>query len=140
MVDCLTYGLTILCQKDRTKGNAVDNYRPISCLQLLGKFQASIISEHLYRLLEEEKILPEEQKGCKTNSRGTKDQLLLDKTVFRDVQEKYKSCMVWIDCHKSYDMIPRSWISECHQVFGVAENTKKLPCKQHESVETRVDV
>ena len=34
--------------------------------------------------------------------------------------------MTWIDCQKSYDMIPHSWISECHEVFGVAENTKNV--------------
>ena len=34
--------------------------------------------------------------------------------------------MTWIDCQKSYDMIPHSSISECHEVFGVAENTKNF--------------
>ena len=28
--DWLTYGRSVLCQKDRTKSNAEDNYRPIS--------------------------------------------------------------------------------------------------------------
>ena len=36
---------SVLCQRDRTRGNAVDNYRSISCLPLMWK-------------LEEEKILP----------------------------------------------------------------------------------
>ena len=27
----LTFGRTILCLKDHSKGNAVDNFRPISC-------------------------------------------------------------------------------------------------------------
>ena len=47
-----------------------------------------IIPEHLYRFLEEEKILPEEQKGCKRNRRGSKDQLLLDKAVLRDCKRR----------------------------------------------------
>ena len=86
-----------------------------------------IISEHVYRLLEEEKILPEEQKGCKRNSRGTEDQLLLDKAVLRDCKRRSTNlAMAWIDCWKSYDMIPHSWFSECRQVFGVAENTKDV--------------
>ena len=34
--------------------------------------------------------------------------------------------MAWIDYQKSYDMIPRRWISECREVFGVAENTKNF--------------
>ena len=86
-----------------------------------------VISEHLYRFLEEEKILPEEQKGCKINSRGPKDQLLLDKAVLRDCKSRSKNlAMVWIDCRESYDMISHSWISECREVLGVAENTKNF--------------
>ena len=127
MPDWLTHGRTILCQKDRTKGNAVDNYRPISCLPLMWKLLTGIISEHLYRYLEEEKILPEEQKGCKRNSRGTKDQVLLDKALIRDWKRSSTNlAMAWIDYRKAYDMIPHSWISECLEVFGVTENTRNV--------------
>ena len=31
----MTFGKTSLCQKEPAKGNAVDNYRPISCLPLM---------------------------------------------------------------------------------------------------------
>ena len=31
----MAFGRTVLCLKDPTKGNAVDNYRPISCLPLM---------------------------------------------------------------------------------------------------------
>ena len=61
LADCLTHGGTALCQKDRTKGNTIDNYWPISCLPLLWKLLTGIISKHLYRFLEEEKILPEKK-------------------------------------------------------------------------------
>ena len=46
--DWLTYGRTVLCQKDRTKGNAVDNFRPISCLAVMWKLLTGIISEHWF--------------------------------------------------------------------------------------------
>ena len=85
-----------------------------------------IISEHFYSFLEEEKILPEEQKGCKRNCRETKDQVLLDKPVLRDCKRRSKNlAMAWIDYRTTYDMIPHCCISECLEVFGVAENTKK---------------
>ena len=72
--DWLTYEQTVYCQKDRNKGKAVDNYRPVSCLPLMWKVLTGVISEQLYIfILEKEKILPEEQKGCKRNSTGTKD-------------------------------------------------------------------
>ena len=34
--------------------------------------------------------------------------------------------MTWIDCKKAYDMVPHSWIKECLDLFGVAENIKTL--------------
>ena len=34
--------------------------------------------------------------------------------------------MAWIDYKKAYDMAPYSWIIECLDLFGVAENIKSL--------------
>ena len=91
------------------------------------KLFTGIISEYVYIFLGEEKILPEEQKGCKRNSGGSKDQVLLDKALLRDCKRRStKLAMAWIDYRKTYDMIPHSWISECLELFGVAENTKKF--------------
>ena len=85
-------------KKTELKGKTVDNYPPISCLQLLLKLLAGIIPEYLHRFLEEEKILPEE-KGYKRNSKGTEDQLLLDKAVLRDCKRRSTNlAMAWIDC------------------------------------------
>ena len=33
--------------------------------------------------------------------------------------------MAWIDYKKAY-MVPQSWITECLDLFGVAENIKSL--------------
>ena len=102
----------------------MESYRPILCLPLTWKLLTGIISEHFYSFLEEEKILPKEQKGCKRNSRGTKDQVLVDKAVLKDCKRRSANlAMAWIDYRKAYDMIPHSWISEYLEVFGVAENT-----------------
>ena len=40
-------GRTILCQKDPGRGNAVDNYRPITCLPLMWKLLTGMISNAL---------------------------------------------------------------------------------------------
>ena len=74
----------MLCQKGPAKGNAVDNYRPISCFPLIWKLMTGIISGTVYMFLDENKMLPEEQKGCKRSSRGTKDQLLVDRTILEN--------------------------------------------------------
>ena len=58
-----------------TKGNTVGNYRLIACLNLLWKLLTGIISDRLYEQLENQNLLPEEQKDCRRRSRGTKDQI-----------------------------------------------------------------
>ena len=46
-------------------------------------------------------LLPVEQKGCRRNSRGTKDQLLIDKTVLNDCEKSHTNLrMAWIDYKK----------------------------------------
>ena len=97
----MTLGRTVLCQKDQRKGNAVDNYRPISCLPLMWKLITGIISERMYKILDENEILPVEQKGCRRRSGGTKDQLLIDKSILADCKRKHKNlAMAWVDYKK----------------------------------------
>ncbi|XP_063592533.1 uncharacterized protein LOC134769724 [Penaeus indicus] len=116
----LTHGRTVLCQKDPRKGNAVENYRPITCLPLMWKLVAGIIADQMYDYLEREYLLPDEQKGCRRRSRGTKDQLLIDKTTLKDCKKRYTNlAMAGIDYKKACDFVPHSWISECMEMFGV---------------------
>ena len=52
----------------------------------------------MHDYLEQKKLLPEEQKGCRRGSCGTKNQLLIDKTVFKDCKKRYSNLsMAWID-------------------------------------------
>ena len=69
----MTLGKTILCQKDPIKGNADDNYRPISCLPLMWKLMTGTIAESIYSFLHVNDKLPVEQKGCWKKIGGTKD-------------------------------------------------------------------
>ena len=123
----MTYGRTILCQKDQAKRNAVDNFRPITCLPLMWKLLTGIISEDMYCFMENENLFPEEQKGCRKRSRGTKDQLLIDKTILKDCKKrKTNLTMAWVDYRKAYDLVPHSWILECLNMFGIANNIKSF--------------
>ena len=73
----LTRGRTSLLQKDKSKGNIASNYRPITCLPLMWKLLTGLIADQIYAHLDHEKLLPEEQKGCRKGSRGTNDLLLI---------------------------------------------------------------
>ena len=119
----MAYGRTALCQKDPRNGNSVENYCPITCPQLVWKLLTGVTAEEIYDYLEQEKLLLEEQKGCGRGSRGTKDQLLIDKTVLKDCKKKHISLsMAWIDYKKAYDFVTQSWINECMELFGIADN------------------
>ena len=79
----------------------------------------------MYNYLEREKILPEEQAGCKRGSRGTKNRLLIDKTVLKDCKKRHTNLsMTWIDYKKAYDLVPHSWVNERMEMFGIAENLR----------------
>ena len=124
MSSWMTYGKTVLCQKDPVKGNSVENFRPITCLPLMWKLLTGIISEDMYCFMENENLLPEEQKGCRRKSRGTKDQLLIDKTILKDCRKRRTNlAMAWIDYRKVYDFVPHSWILES---LDMLDNVRSL--------------
>ena len=117
----MTYGRTVLCIKDRNKGNAASNFRPISCLPLMWKLLTGMLSEQLYE--HEHDILPSEQKGCRKETRGTKDQLLIDKMVLKNCERRQTNlAMAYVDYKKAYDMVPHSRILKSLQLVGAADN------------------
>ena len=73
----MTKGKTTLIQNDPGKENANNNYRPIALLPVIWKLLASVLAEKVYVHLSEKNVLPDEHKGCRKNSRGMKDQLLI---------------------------------------------------------------
>ena len=86
-----------------------------------------VIADQIYAHLDQEQLLPEEQKGCRKCSRETNDLLYIDRAVIKEVKPRNKNLpMAWIDYKKTYDMVPHSWIIECLDLFGVAENIKNL--------------
>ena len=115
----LTRGRTSLLQKDKSKGNISSN------LPLMWKLLAGVIADQISAHLNQEKLLPEEQKGCRKGSIGTNDLLYTDRAVIKEVKSRNKNlAMAWIDYKKAYDIVPHSWIIECLYLFVTAENTR----------------
>ena len=64
------------------------------------------IAESIYNFLDVDDKLPVEQKRCKKKSRGSKDKVLIDKTILRNCRKKHVNLgMAWIDYKKDYDMV-----------------------------------
>ena len=119
----LVEGRTILVMKHSKKGTEVGNYRPIACLNLIWKPLTGIISDKTYDHLEENKLLPEEQKGSRRKCQGTKDQLVIDRCILQNCRKRKTSLsMAWVDYKKTYDMVPHSWIITTVGMVVLADN------------------
>ena len=123
----MTYRRTVLCQKDQVIGNSVENFRPIICLLLMWKLLTSYILQDMYCFMENENLPSEEEKDCSKKSRGTKDQLLIDKTIFKDCRKRRTNlATVQIDYRKTQDFASHSWILECLDMLGIADNVRSF--------------
>ena len=91
MPSWLTRGNTSLLQKDKSKGSVASNYRPITYLPLMWKLLTGVVASQIYAHLDQEKLLPEEQKGCKKGSRGTINLLYIDRAVIKEVKSRNKN-------------------------------------------------
>ena len=78
------------------------NYKPITCLPIMWKILTGITAEDLYQHHSQNPLLLDEQKGCYEKSRGTKDQLTIDKAILRDcMQRKINLAIAWVDYKKA---------------------------------------
>ena len=81
----------------------------------------------MYYFMENKNLLPEERKGCRRKSRGTKDQLLINKTILKDSRKRRTNlAMGWIDYRKTYYFVPHSWVLECLDILGIADNVRSF--------------
>ena len=119
----LTEGITYLLPKQEETKNP-KNYRPITCLPTMYKILTSIIAEQTYTFLNEHRLVPSEQKGCKRGSYGCKDQLLINKMILEDCQTKKKNLSTaWIDYKKAFDSVPHTGIIKCMEIYKICPVT-----------------
>jgi len=106
----LRAGVTFLIPKNGNTENP-KNYRPVTCLPTIYKLITSIITRCMQKYMDDENLMPKEQKGCCSRSKGCKDQLLISKAILQECKHKKKNlCMAWIDYQKAFDRVPHSWI------------------------------
>ena len=81
----------------------------------------------MHCFMENGNSLPEEQKDCRRKSRGTKDQLLINKKILKDCRKRKPNLAIsWIDYGKVYDFVRHSWILECLDMLGITDNVRRF--------------
>jgi hypothetical protein len=87
--ECLTAGITYLIPKNENTENP-KNYRPVTCLPTTFKLITSIISGRIQKYMDNENLLPKEQKGCCSGTKECKDQLLISKAILQESKRRKK--------------------------------------------------
>jgi len=106
--ECLTAGVTFLIAKNEKTDNP-KNYRPVTCLPTIYKLLTSIMSRPMQKYMQDENLMPKEQKGCCRGSKGCKDQLLISKAILQECKRRKKNC-VW------HGLIIRKLLTGCNTV------------------------
>ena len=92
----------------------------MTCLPKTYKLLKSIISRRLQKYMDNENLLPKEQKGCSSGTKGCKDQLLISKAILRECKSRKKSLsMAWIVYQKAFDRVTHSWIIKSLEIIGL---------------------
>jgi len=61
----------------------------------------------MQKYMEDENLMPKDQKGCCRRPKGCKDQLLISKAILQECKCKKKNlCMAWIVYQKAFDRVP----------------------------------
>ena len=93
---------------------------PFSC-----KLLTNIIANEIYGFLKNKEVLPEKQKGYRRKTKGTGDQLYIDKMLLQEVKERKNLAMEWIDYLKAYDMVSH-WVIESLNMMSIAKYVVNL--------------
>ena len=62
--------------------------------------------------------MSEARRRIGSNNRGAKHQLLIDKTVTQDCNQR-KPCTSWINYKRAYITMPYKWILECLELYNI---------------------
>ena len=95
-------------------------YRPITCLCTIYKIYTACIFEKIYKHLETNKLLAEEQNGCIKNSQGCKEQLIIDSVLLEQAHEDKENLYIaYTDYHKAFDSVPHSWLIRVLEIYKI---------------------
>ncbi|CAD7002869.1 unnamed protein product [Ceratitis capitata] len=134
-------GRTHLLPKDLKNTSDPSKYRPITCLCTLYKLLTSCIATKIYEHIKHHNIVATEQKGCIKNSKGCKEQLIIDSVAMEQAFHNQRNIYTaYIDYTKAFDSIPHSWLLKALEIYKVSPNIRELLCKTMSSWEVTLNL
>lgn len=116
----LTAGITYLLPKDYTDTENPSKYRPITCLPTLYKIFTSCLASVIYDHCDNNNIIAAQQNGCRKNSRGCKEQLLIDSVICGQAYTNNRNLFTaYIDYKKAFDSVPHDWLIKVLQMYKI---------------------
>ena len=88
--DWMSKGQIKLIQEEPSKGTAPNNYRPITCLPMMWKILTAQIKKDIHNSLTSRGLFPDEQKGCRKESRGPAELLCIDQHILNESKNRRK--------------------------------------------------
>ncbi|KAL0809154.1 hypothetical protein ABMA28_011389 [Loxostege sticticalis] len=115
----ITTGITYMLPKSANTSDP-SQYRPITCLPTIYKLITSCITNKLLQHIDTYNIIAEEQKGCRRNHKGCKEQLIIDSTILKHSTSHNRNLsMAYIDYKKAFDSVPHSWLLEVLKLYKI---------------------
>lgn len=112
-------GITYMLPKGKYTSQP-SQYRPITCLPTIYKILTSAIAQKLTTHIEQHSILAEEQKGCRRDNMGCKEQLIIDSVIHRHAATNKRNLhCTYIDYKKAFDSIPHSWLLYVLKIYKI---------------------
>ena len=134
VLEWMTKGKTT---RDPSKGTALNNYWPITCLPMMWKILTAQIREEIYNSLASRGLFPEEQKGCCKVSRGTVELLYIDPKREQDQMEKSSYGLHWLQKGRWYG--PAKVNNKLSLNVQNISWSHKLYRENHENLESGID-
>jgi hypothetical protein len=117
--DFLVQRITYLLPKSQDCQDP-SKYRPITCLCTIYKIYTGCTAEKIYKHLDTNKLLAEEQKGCIKNSQGCKEQLIIDSVILEQAHKDNRNLYTaYIYYRKAFDSVPHSWLIHVLQICKI---------------------
>jgi len=127
--DFLVRGITYLLPKSQDCQDP-SKYRPITCLCTIYKIYTACIAEQIYKHLDTNKLLTEEQKGFIRNCQSCKEQLIINSAILEQAHKNKRNMYIaYSDCRKAFDSVPHSWLIHVLQIYKL--NPQIINLLQH---------